>query len=195
MRDVASTLVGSKLFQMPGPNNTKTPAIYTARQSKPYTTYPYIIIDLFGLRKPDGWGLVKYVNDQGRLAVDNVEYLLASYKIFDRDRDGQISRSQDVIQELRSYLVNMPSVRRLFKEEVGGTIEVVEQIEDNSYEDKEGWVRAYTVYLSIAIQDTIVDPIGDGWIDRVIGDDIELYPTPESDPLIIDLDVTLDPSP
>lgn len=178
---VVNRLVGEDLAKY-----GDTPATFIAKPNSPYTKYPYITIQDFPLNPSSGgWGLKEYVTEGGQHIVRDTKRFLLKVKCFDRK---DVNRSHNIINKLEGFLRKFPSVRRAFKESTTATLEIIQQIRDESYTDKEGFVNATALYITIVATDIDSDPIFDGLIEKVIGDEIEILKHKDDpNPLIVDL--------
>jgi hypothetical protein len=141
---VAQEIVGSHLSQTNG-----QPSVYIARKVHPYENYPFIIIDKIAGGNTAGWGLDRWVDDNDAMNYENTYNYILSVQIYDKADRYESDSASDVLNKLRDYMIQVPSVRRKIKEYSTATLEDVYEVTDRTFATKDGYVKSYGFNLSL----------------------------------------------
>lgn len=168
------------------------PSVYISRKSQPYTKYPFIILDKIAGGSTGGWGLDRWVDNDDKVHYENTYTYIISIQIYDKAETYGNDTASDVLNKLKDYFVQVPSIRRKIKEYSTATLEQVFELTDRTFATKDGYVKSYGFNITLIATSVIVDPDED-FIDQVIVD-VELFEGEDDPtPLTITIDTTLLP--
>lgn len=166
---VIDTVIGDSLAT----TNAKPPepAIYFSRpQSAPHNNrYPYVVVHRLVPSSISEWGLANYIDTED--CVDTTElnrYSLFRFQIY--DNKDQFT-ALDILEKLHSRIAGLDSVRYMFCEFTGSTLEQLYAIQDRTFQQKEGWVYSWSFDISLVTTEIVKDEYGNYLIKTV---DLEL---------------------
>lgn len=161
------------------------PAIYFGRPpDAPYNgKYPYVVIHTVAPSVISKWGLSSYIDKED--CVNTTEANRYSlYRIQIYDNKDQFT-SHDILKSLHNTVAGLRSVRRLFKEMSGATIEDIGHIEDRTFKQLQGWVYSYSIDVSLVDTEIIKDTFDNSRIKKLFLDLDLMRHDEDPDPLKI----------
>lgn len=179
--------VGSMLYQETTPDGLEEPAVFIARQDKPYTRYPFVIIDFDGSPEPEGWIQGQLVNDEDKVEYFQTYILSFSIQVFDR---GDRSKASTIATRIRSAFNQLSSPARTLRERADVTLENLYPVIDYSSKTKQGYLDVYGFNLTVSATQHLVDDTVT--LIAEVNQDIELKRNKEdSNPLIGQVNIDL----
>lgn len=151
---ITDVVIGERLAKT---STTSTePAIYFFRPQAPYNNrYPYVVIHQLVPSVVTEWGLAKYIDSED--CVNTTELNRHSlYRIQIYDNKDQFT-ALDIIKRFHNRIAGLDSVRMMFCENTGSSLEQLYEIQDRTFQQKEGWVYSWSFDISLVGTEIVKD--------------------------------------